>query len=57
MEGWAYGGPCGLRRKPTNHVFWCTCAEDYTHIKPVWKLTTTDKEKTALSSMLDTFTN
>ncbi|MGW1807129.1 HNH endonuclease family protein [Streptomyces sp. NPDC002078] len=43
--------------KPTNHAFWCTYAEDYTHIKSIWKLTTTDKEKTALSSMLDTCTN
>ena len=43
--------------KPTNHAFWCTYAKDYTHIKSVWKLTTTDDEKTALSSMLDTCTN
>lgn len=43
--------------KPTNHAFWCTHARDCTHIKSVWKLTTTDKEKTALSSMLDTCTN
>ncbi|MEU5212656.1 DUF1524 domain-containing protein [Streptomyces sp. NPDC020742] len=40
--------------KPTNHSFWCTYAKDYTHIKSVWKLTTTDKEKSALGSMLDT---
>ncbi|WP_251091369.1 HNH endonuclease family protein [Streptomyces sp. Caat 7-52] len=43
--------------KPTNHAFWCTYAKDYTHIKSVWKLTTTDAEKTALSSMLDTCTD
>ncbi|MFI1368887.1 hypothetical protein [Streptomyces griseochromogenes] len=43
--------------KPTNHTFWCTYAKDYTHIKYVWKLTTTDKEKPALSSMLDTCTD
>lgn len=43
--------------KPANHGFWCTYAKDYTHIKSVWKLTTTDAEKTALSSMLDTCTN
>ncbi|TVZ84833.1 HNH endonuclease family protein [Streptomyces sp. BK340] len=43
--------------KPTNHVFWCTYAKDYTHIKSVWKLTTTDAEKSALSTMLDTCTN
>ncbi|MFD8376916.1 HNH endonuclease family protein [Streptomyces sp. NPDC059688] len=43
--------------KPTNHAFWCVYAKDYTHIKSVWKLTTTDQEKTALSSMLDTCTN
>ncbi|UXY25143.1 HNH endonuclease family protein [Streptomyces sp. HUAS TT20] len=43
--------------KPTNQAFWCTYAKDYTHIKAVWKLTTTDQEKTALSSMLDTCTN
>ncbi|WP_432172034.1 HNH endonuclease family protein [Streptomyces sp. 1222.5] len=42
--------------KPTNHAFWCVYAKDYTHIKSVWKLTTTDQEKTALSSMLDTCT-
>ncbi|MGW5285208.1 GmrSD restriction endonuclease domain-containing protein [Streptomyces collinus] len=40
--------------KPTNHAFWCTYAEDHTHIKAVWKRTTTDDEKSALSSMLDT---
>ncbi|MGM9337645.1 GmrSD restriction endonuclease domain-containing protein [Streptomyces murinus] len=43
--------------KPTNHAFWCTYSKDYVHIKSVWKLTTTDKERTALSSMLDTCTN
>ncbi|WP_435271148.1 HNH endonuclease family protein [Streptomyces sp. 1222.5] len=43
--------------KPTNHAFWCVYAKDYTHIKSVWKLTTTDKEKSALASMLDTCTN
>ncbi|KOV58772.1 HNH endonuclease family protein [Streptomyces sp. MMG1121] len=43
--------------KPTNHAFWCTYAEDYTHVKSVWKLTTTAAEKSALSSMLDTCTN
>ncbi|MFI0813198.1 hypothetical protein [Streptomyces echinatus] len=43
--------------KPTNHGFWCTYAKDYTHIKSVWKLTTTDEEQTALSSMLDTCTD
>ncbi|MBL1090006.1 MULTISPECIES: GmrSD restriction endonuclease domain-containing protein [Streptomyces] len=43
--------------KPTNHAFWCTYAKDYTHIKSIWKLTTTDKEKTALSAMLDSCTN
>ncbi|MFF5019767.1 DUF1524 domain-containing protein [Streptomyces sp. NPDC001165] len=42
--------------KPTNHAFWCTYAKDYTHIKSIWKLTTTGQEKTALSSMLDTCT-
>ncbi|MDX2591911.1 HNH endonuclease [Streptomyces sp. WI03-4A] len=31
--------------KPTNHAFWCTYAADYTHIKSVRKLTTTDDEK------------
>ncbi|MFG2140829.1 DUF1524 domain-containing protein [Streptomyces sp. NPDC048650] len=40
--------------KPTNHSFWCTYAKDYTHVKSVWKLTTTDAEKSALTSMLDT---
>ncbi|MFG2795022.1 DUF1524 domain-containing protein [Streptomyces sp. NPDC048419] len=48
-------GPAGW--KPTNHAFWCTYAEDYTHIKSIWKLITSDKEKSALSSMLDTCTN
>ncbi|MBX7554944.1 DUF1524 domain-containing protein [Streptomyces sp. NPDC004232] len=43
--------------KPANHTFWCTYAEDYTHVKSVWKLTTTAAEKPALSSMLDTCTN
>ncbi|RAJ57647.1 uncharacterized protein DUF1524 [Streptomyces sp. PsTaAH-130] len=43
--------------KPTNRTFWCTYAEDYTHIKSIWKLTTTDKEKSALSSMRDTCPN
>ena len=43
--------------KPSNHAFWCTYSKDYVHIKSVWKLTTTDKEKAALSSMLDTCTN
>nr|WP_145491983.1 MULTISPECIES: DUF1524 domain-containing protein [Streptomyces] len=43
--------------KPTNHAFWCTYSKDYVHIKSVWKLTTTDKEKAALSSMLDTCTS
>ena len=32
-------------------------AEDYTHVKSVFKLTTTDSEKTALAFMLDTCTN
>ncbi|MFF3411023.1 hypothetical protein ACFYW8_33405 [Streptomyces sp. NPDC002742] len=36
--------------KPANHAFWCTYAKDYTHIKSVWKLTTTDAEKTAAST-------
>jgi hypothetical protein len=40
--------------KQTNKTFSCTNGKDYTHIKSVWKLTTTDEEKTALSSMLDT---
>lgn len=40
--------------KPTNHAFWCTYAEDYTHVKSIWKLTTTAKEKSALTSMLNT---
>ncbi|KOV58796.1 HNH endonuclease family protein [Streptomyces sp. MMG1121] len=48
-------GPDGW--KPTNHAFWCTYAEDYTHVKSVFKLTTTAAEKSALSSMLDTCTN
>lgn len=48
-------GPDGW--KPANHAFWCTYAEDYTHVKSVWKLTTTAAEKSALSSMLDTCTN
>ncbi|KUM96184.1 hypothetical protein AQI95_42690 [Streptomyces yokosukanensis] len=43
--------------KPTNRAFWCTYAEDYTHVKSLWKLTTTAAEKSALSSMLDTCTN
>ncbi|MFK0136598.1 GmrSD restriction endonuclease domain-containing protein [Streptomyces murinus] len=43
--------------KPTNHAFWCTYSKDYVHIKSVWKLTTTGKERTALSSMLDTCTS
>ncbi|MFF0386902.1 DUF1524 domain-containing protein [Streptomyces sp. NPDC004286] len=43
--------------KPANHDFWCTYAEDYTHVKSIWKLTTTDDEKSALTSMLDTCTN
>ncbi|MFF4846057.1 hypothetical protein [Streptomyces collinus] len=34
--------------KPTNHAFWCTYAADYTHIKSVRKLTTTDDEKRAV---------
>ncbi|MFJ3309634.1 hypothetical protein ACIPSA_42815 [Streptomyces sp. NPDC086549] len=37
--------------KPANHAFWCAYAKDYTHIKSVWKLTTTADEKSALSSM------
>ncbi|OIV39342.1 hypothetical protein BIV57_00400 [Mangrovactinospora gilvigrisea] len=40
--------------KPKNTAFWCTYAEDYTHVKSVWKLHVTSPEKTALSSMLDT---
>ncbi|OIJ87866.1 hypothetical protein BIV25_37615 [Streptomyces sp. MUSC 14] len=48
-------GPDGW--KPTNRTFWCTYAEDYTHVKSVWKLTTTAAEKSALSSMLDTCTS
>ncbi|MFI1607204.1 hypothetical protein ACH4YN_34570 [Streptomyces griseofuscus] len=43
--------------KPTNKTFWCTYAEDYTHTKSIWKRTTTDKEKSALSSLLDMCTN
>ncbi|WP_328380596.1 HNH endonuclease family protein (plasmid) [Streptomyces sp. NBC_00440] len=43
--------------KPTNKAFWCTYGEDYTHIKSVFKLTTTDTEKTALTSMLNTCTS
>ncbi|MGW0884672.1 hypothetical protein [Streptomyces sp. NPDC002671] len=43
--------------KPTNHAIWCTYAKDHTHIKSVWKLTTTDNEKSTLSAMLDTCTN
>ncbi|MER6456517.1 hypothetical protein ABT270_28520 [Streptomyces sp900105245] len=27
--------------KPTNHASWCVYAKDYTHIKSVWRLTTT----------------
>ena len=38
----------------TNKTFWSTNGNDCTHIKSVSKLTTTDEEKTALSSMLDT---
>ncbi|MFF4733410.1 hypothetical protein ACFY3M_51120 [Streptomyces mirabilis] len=38
----------------TARAAWSTNGKDYTHIKSVSKLTTTDKEKTALSSMLDT---
>ncbi|MFD9821587.1 GmrSD restriction endonuclease domain-containing protein [Streptomyces violascens] len=43
--------------KPTNQAFWCTYAKDYTHVKSVWKLTSTDAEKSALASMLNTCTN
>ncbi|MFF2807108.1 DUF1524 domain-containing protein [Streptomyces sp. NPDC058000] len=43
--------------KPTNHAFWCSYAKDYTHVKSVWKLTTTDGEKKALASMLDSCTS
>ncbi|MFJ9864248.1 hypothetical protein [Streptomyces sp. NPDC101165] len=42
-------------RKPTNHAFWCTYAKDYTHIKSIWKLTTTEAEKSASATMLDTW--
>ncbi|MFG2863804.1 hypothetical protein [Streptomyces sioyaensis] len=48
-------GPADWR--PTKHAFRCTYAKDHTHIKSVWKLTTTDAAKKALSSMLDTCTN
>lgn len=50
-EAWRSG------RRHMDHAFWCTYAENYTHVKSVFKLTTTDSEKTALSSMLDTCTN
>lgn len=40
--------------KPSNQAFWCTYAEDYTRVKYVWHLNSTDAEKDALSSMLDT---
>ncbi|MEU8976662.1 hypothetical protein AB0D11_47325 [Streptomyces monashensis] len=40
-----------------NHALWCTYAEDYTHVKSVWKLTTTAAEKSALASMLDNCTS
>ncbi|WP_327707021.1 hypothetical protein OG530_40410 [Streptomyces decoyicus] len=36
---------------------WREIAEDYAHVMSVFKLTTTDGEKTALASMLDTCTN
>ncbi|GHF46231.1 HNH endonuclease family protein [Streptomyces morookaense] len=42
------------RWKPQNKAFWCTYAEDYTHVKAKWKLTTTTAEKKALGNMLDT---
>jgi hypothetical protein len=44
----------GSGRSGTNKTFWCTNGKDYTHIKSVSKLTTTDEEKTALSPMLGT---
>lgn len=43
--------------KPANHALWCTYAEDYTHVKSVWKLTTSAAEKSALASMLDNCTS
>ncbi|GHE16060.1 GmrSD restriction endonuclease domain-containing protein [Streptomyces alanosinicus] len=43
--------------KPASHGVWCTYAEGYTHVKSVWKLTTTDKEKSPLSWMLGGCTN
>ncbi|MFE9989770.1 DUF1524 domain-containing protein [Streptomyces sp. NPDC005381] len=43
--------------KPANRAFWCTYGKDYTHIKSAFKLTTTDDEKAALSSMIDTCTS
>ncbi|MDT0465445.1 hypothetical protein [Streptomyces gibsoniae] len=59
MDGYARdrsdGGPVGW--KPTNQAFWCTYAMDYTHIKSLWKPTTTDAEKTAPPSMPNACTN
>ncbi|MGW0771441.1 hypothetical protein [Streptomyces sp. NPDC002676] len=43
--------------KPTNHAVWCTYAKDCTHIKSVWKLTTTEAERSALSAMPDSCTS
>ncbi|MFE7116809.1 hypothetical protein ACFU99_15475 [Streptomyces sp. NPDC057654] len=43
--------------KPENKAFSCTYAKDCTHVKSVFKLATTSKEKTALTSMLGTCTS
>jgi len=40
--------------KPKNHDYWCEYARRWIVVKSFWKLTVTDREKTALREMLGT---
>lgn len=50
----AKGDKGPARWKPSNRAVWCAYAEDYTHVKAHFQLTTTPAEKTALTRMLAT---
>ncbi|MEV4351926.1 HNH endonuclease family protein [Actinoplanes sp. NPDC049596] len=39
--------------KPTDTGHWCEYAQDWIAVKTTWKLTVTDKEKSALADMLE----
>jgi hypothetical protein len=39
--------------KPTESSSWCEYAQDWIEVKTTWKLTVTDKEKSALADMLE----